>query len=224
MSDFYNRDSGPDLRDQFREDYTRQQNELTTKEKSRSRIKMWVLGGVLLFVLILGGCGVSTYNSLQVKREQVTMQFSNIDSQLQRRADLIPNLVNTVQGYAAHEKQIFENIAAARSRLLSAQSPEEKATANDQLSGALGRLLAISEAYPDLKANEQFKTLMIQLEGTENRINTARGDYNKAVFDYNTTRNRFPGVLMANLLGFDRAQEFKAAEGAREVPEVKFPQ
>lgn len=223
MSDLYNRDTGPDLRDKFREDYEKQQTELTTKERSRSRMKMWVLGGVLLFVLILGGCGVSTYNSLQVKREQVTMKFSNIDSQLQRRAELIPNLVRTVQGYAQHEEKIFSEIAAARSRLVGAQTPEEKATANDQLSGALGRLLVISEAYPDLKASEQFKTLQFELAGTENRINTARGDYNQSVFEYNTSRNRFPGVILANLLGFDRAQEFKASEGARQAPEVNFP-
>src|SRR6185503_9085784 len=113
MSDFSNRDAGPDLRDQFREDYTKQQQDLAAserRERSRSRMKMWVLGGLLAFVLILGGCGVSTYNSLQTKRENVKLGWSNIETNLQRRADLIPNLVNTVKGYAQHEEKVFGDI------------------------------------------------------------------------------------------------------------------
>jgi LemA protein len=176
----------------------------------------------LAFAVIVGGWAVSKYNTLQTKRENVRMKWSDIDSQLQRRADLIPNLVNTVKGYTKHEEQVFGEIAAARSRLLSAQSPEDKASANDQLSGALGRLLVLVENYPNLKANEQFKNLQYELAGTENRINVARTDYNQAVFDYNTTLQRFPTVLIARLLGFQRAEEFKAAEGAREVPKVSF--
>jgi LemA protein len=222
MSDSYKPDTGPDLRDQFREDYARQQAELTRGERKRSKMWMWIVGGILAFGLLFGGCGVSTYNTLQVKREKVTQSWSNIDSQLQRRADLIPNLVNTVKGYAKHEEKIFTEIADARARLLSAQTPDDKSAANSQLTGALGRLLAISEAYPDLKANQQFQTLMVQLEGTENRINVARTDYNQTVFDYNTSRQRFPAVVMASILGFDRAQEFKADEGARQVPGVDF--
>jgi LemA protein len=222
MSDYSNRDSGPDLRDQFREDYARQQDEMTRTERKRSKMWMWIVGGILAFGLLFGGCGVSTYNSLQVKRERVTQSWSNIDSQLQRRADLIPNLVNTVKGYAQHEEKIFTEIADARSRLLGAQTPEAKSDANSALNSALGRLLVITENYPDLKASQQFQTLMAQLEGTENRINVARTDYNASVFEYNTSRNRFPAVVMANILGFDRAEEFKASPGARDVPNVDF--
>ena len=192
------------------------------RELSGGRHWVGVLLGLLAFAVIVGGWAVSKYNTLQTKRENVRMKWSDIDSQLQRRADLIPNLVNTVKGYTKHEEQVFGDIAAARSRLLSAQSPEDKATANDQLSGALGRLLVLVENYPNLKANEQFKNLQYELAGTENRINVARTDYNQAVFDYNTTLQRFPTVLIARLLGFQRAEEFKAAEGAREVPKVSF--
>jgi LemA protein len=176
----------------------------------------------LAIVVVLGGWAASKYNTLQTKRENVRVRWSNIDSQLQRRADLIPNLVNTVKGYAKHEEKVFGDVAAARSRLLSAQTPEDKAAANDQLTGALGRLLALSENYPNLKADGQFQNLQFELAGTENRINVARTDYNQAVFDYNTTLQRFPTVVIARLLGFQRADEFKAAEGAREVPQVSF--
>jgi len=175
-----------------------------------------------MLALILGGWAASKYNTLQTKRENVRVKWSGIDSQLQRRADLIPNLVNTVKGYAKHEEKVFGDIAAARSRLLSAQTPEDKAAANDQLSGALGRLLALSENYPNLKADQNFQSLQYELAGTENRINVARTDYNQAVFDYNTTLQRFPTILIARLLGFQRAEEFKAAEGPREAPQVSF--
>lgn len=205
------------MRDQqYYPDYAR------TRERSGGRHWIGVLLGLLALAVILGGWAVSKYNTLQTKRENVRMKWSGIDSQLQRRADLIPNLVNTVKGYAKHEEQVFGDIAAARSRLLSAQTPEDKAGANDQLSGALGRLLALSENYPNLKADQNFKSLQFELAGTENRINVARIDYNQAVFDYNTTLQRFPTVLIARLLGFQRAEEFKAAEGAREVPQVTF--
>jgi LemA protein len=205
------------MRDQqYYQPYAREQ------ERPRGRRGIGILLGLLAIVVILGGWAASKYNTLQTKRENVRMKWSGIDSQLQRRADLIPNLVNTVKGYAKHEEKVFGDIAAARSRLLSAQTPEDKASANDQLSGALGRLLALSENYPNLKADEQFKTLQYELAGTENRINVARTDYNQAVFDYNTTLQRFPTVVIARLLGFQRAEEFKAAEGAREVPQVTF--
>jgi len=194
------------------------------KAQERPRGKYWIGGllGLVALAVILGGWVASKYNVLQTKRENVRVRWSNIDSQLQRRADLIPNLVNTVKGYTKHEEKVFGDVAAARSRLLSAQTPEDKAAANDQLTGALGRLLALSENYPNLKADGQFQNLQFELAGTENRINVARTDYNQAVFDYNTTIQRFPTLVIARLLGFQRADEFKAAEGAREVPQVSF--
>jgi len=194
------------------------------RTEPRSGGKHWigVLLGLVVLAVILGGWAASKYNILQTKRENVRVRWSDIDSQLQRRTDLIPNLVNTVKGYTKHEEKVFGDVAAARSRLLSAQTPVDKAAANDQLTGALGRLLALSENYPNLKADSQFKNLQFELAGTENRINVARTDYNQAVFDYNTTLQRFPTLVIARLLGFQRADPFKAAEGAREVPQVSF--
>ena len=223
MSNMYDKDGGTDLRDQFRQEYTSQQNQVESRKRSRS---MWLLivgGGILALLLIFGFMAAGSYNTLTTKQEKVKVEFSNVDAQLQRRADLIPNLVETVKGYAKHEEKVFSEIADARSRLLNAKTVDEKADANTQLSGALGRLLVLTENYPDLKANEQFKTLMVQLEGTENRIAVARRDYNQTVLDYNTTRQRFPAVVMANILGFERAEEFKAEEGARQAPKVNFP-
>ena len=212
-----------DQRDQFRQEFTQQQSQMQQQKKSRS---MWVIGsivGVLLLLLILGGSAVGTYNSLYGKREVVHQQWSNVDVNLQRRADLIPNLVNTVKGYTKHEEQVFSEIAQARSRLINPQaSPDEKIAANAQMEGALSRLLVIAENYPDLKASAQYTNLMTQLEGTENRIGVARRDYNQVVTDYNTSRGRFPGVVLANLFGFQREEEFKADPGKRDNPEVKF--
>ena len=223
MSNFYDQgEKGQDLKDQFRQDYTAQQNQIQSQKRSRST---WLVGGVLavlLLFLLIGGSACSTYNTLATKREVVNREFSNIDVQLQRRADLIPNLVNTVKGYAKHEEAIFTELAQARSRLLSAQTPNEKIEANDQLSGALGRLLVLTENYPNLKADQQFARLMDELAGTENRIGVSRRDYNAVVTDYNTTRQRFPTVLFANVLGFDRAEEFKADPASREAPKVDF--
>ncbi|HET9533168.1 MAG TPA: LemA family protein [Blastocatellia bacterium] len=173
--------------------------------------------------MILGGSACGTYNTLTTKQENVRTEFSNVDVQLQRRADLIPNLVNTVKGYAQHEQQVFSDIAEARSRLLAAQTVDEKSEANAQVTSALGRLLALQENYPNLKADQQFLRLSDELAGTENRIGVARRDYNQVVNDYNRSRQQFPTVIMANLLGFERAQEFKADAEAREVPKVEFP-
>ncbi|MEK6287598.1 MAG: LemA family protein [Acidobacteriota bacterium] len=184
---------------------------------------MGILVGVLLLFLIVGGGACGTYNSLNGKREVVRQRWSNVDTNLERRADLIPNLVNTVKGYTKHEDKVFSEIAQARSRLINPQAtPEEKIAANAEMGSALSRLLVITENYPDLKASEQYKNLMTQLEGTENRIGVARQDYNQVVADYNTTRGNFPGVIFANLFGFQREQEFKAEPAKREVPEVKF--
>jgi LemA protein len=181
-----------------------------------------ILVVLLLLGLILGGSACGSYNSLTTKKNSVDTAYSNVDTQLQRRADLIPNLVNTVKGYAKHEEQVFSEIAEARSRLLSAQTPAEKFAANDQVSGALGRLLALAENYPNLKADQSFLKLQDELAGTENRIQVSRSDYNKVVQDYNTSRDTFPTVIFANMFGFQRAQLFQASEGSREAPKVQF--
>ena len=222
MSNMYDRGEGADMRDQFREEYTAQQSALDQKKRKRST---WVIGsivGVLLLLMILGGSACGTYNSLTTKQENVKVAFSNVDVQLQRRADLIPNLVQTVKGYAQHEEKVFSDIAEARSRLLSAQTVEQKSAANDQVSSALGRLLALQENYPNLKADQQFLRLSDELAGTENRIGVARRDYNQIVNEYNRSRQQFPTVVMANILGFERAEEFKADAASREVPKVDF--
>jgi LemA protein len=219
----YEPGAATDQREQFREEYTQQQNQMQQQKRSRSKWVMGTLVGVLLLFLIVGGGACGTYNSLYGKREVVKQQWSNVDVNLQRRADLIPNLVNTVKGYTKHEEQVFSEIAQARSRLINPQAtPEEKIAANTQMDSALSRLLVITEAYPDLKASEQYKNLMTQLEGTENRIGVARRDYNEKVAEYNISRGHFPGVIFANLFGFQREEEFKADPAKREVPEVKF--
>ena len=219
----YEPGAATDQKDQFRQEYTQQQNQMQQQKRSRSKWVMGSLVGVLLLFLIVGGGACGTYNSLYGKREVVKQQWSNVDVNLQRRADLIPNLVNTVKGYTKHEEQVFSEIAQARSRLLNPQAtPEEKIAANTQMDSALSRLLVISEAYPDLKASEQYKNLMTQLEGTENRIGVARRDYNEKVAEYNISRGHFPGVIFANLFGFQREEEFKVDPAKREVPEVKF--
>jgi LemA protein len=219
----YEPGAATDQRDQFQQEFTQQQDQLQQQKRSRSRWVTGTLVGVLLLFLIVGGGACSTYNSLYGKREVVKQNWSNVDVNLQRRADLIPNLVNTVKGYTKHEEQVFSEIAQARSRLINPQStPDEKIAANAQLDSALSRLLVISEAYPDLKASEQYKNLMTQLEGTENRIAIARRDYNGKVTEYNVARGHFPGVIFANVFGFQREQEFTADPAKREVPEVKF--
>jgi len=223
MSGLYDKGAGTDEREQFRQEFSAQQNQLQSQKQSRSRWMMGTLVGVLLLFLIVGGGACGTYNSLYAKREVVKQRWSNVDVNLERRADLIPNLVNTVKGYTKHEEQVFGDIAQARSRLINPQAtPQEKIAANAQMDSALSRLLVISENYPDLKASEQYKNLMTQLEGTENRISVSRQDYNQAVVDYNTSRGHFPGVILANAVGFQREEEFKAEASKREVPEVKF--
>ena len=184
--------------------------------------------GTIILILIIAVLAVvilpavSSYNRLVALSEDVETALSQIDNQLQRRNDLIPNLVNTVKGYAAHEEEIFTRIADARSRLIGAGSLEEKAEASEELSGALSRLLAIAENYPELKANENFRQLADELAGTENRIATARRDYNNAARVYNTTIRRFPTVILANVFGFERYEYFEADESARQAPEVNF--
>ena|SRR5437870_4889769 len=214
----YTDQRGPDLHDQFQQDYATQQNQ-QAQQKTKKRV--WLIGAVVVAaLLLLGGC--STYNGLVGKQQAVKNEFSNVDVQLQRRADLIPNLVNTVKGYTQHEEKVFSDIADARSRLLNAKTVGEKADANAQVSSTLGRLLALSESYPNLKADQQFLRLQDELAGTENRIAVARRDYNAKVLDYNTSRQRFPTVVFASVMGFTPAEEFKADPGSREAPKVDF--
>lgn len=166
--------------------------------------------------------GISTYNSLISQRESVKESLSQIDNQLQRRNDLIPNLVSTVKGYASHEKEIFEGIANARASLMGAKTMAEKSSADASLTTGLGRLLAIAENYPTLKADASFIRLQDELAGTENRIAVARKDYNGSAKSYNTKIAKFPAVIFANMFGFDKFEYFEASAGAKEVPAVNF--
>lgn len=172
-------------------------------------------------LLLLGTCAVQ-YNSLVQRSEGVEGAWSQVENVLQRRADLVPNLVETVKGYAAHEREIFTEVANARARLLGARDPAESEAADRQLQSALGRLLAIAERYPDLKANENFIRLQDELAGTENRIAVERMRYNEAVRDYNTRIRRFPTNLLASATGFDRRDYFEATPQSREPPRVQF--
>src|SRR5438876_9407177 len=183
-----------------------------------------VLIVLVVVALMLGSSFVSRRNQMVVKREAVNAAWAQVDVGLQRRADLIPNLVETVKGFAAQEQTVFGDIAKARSALLGAHSPAEKIAANGQLDSALGRLLVVVENYPQLKSNENFLRLQDELAGTENRIAVERRRYNETVQDYNTYIALFPNSLVASMSGFTRnADYFKAAEGAREAPRVRFP-
>jgi len=178
---------------------------------------------IVLIALIVFGQYVSVRNTLVTKNESVKAAWSQVDIVLQRRADLIPNLVETVKGYAKQEQTVFGDIAKARSALLSAGTPQEKIAANGQLDGALGRLLLVVENYPQLKSNENFLRLQDELAGTENRIAVERKRYNDTLQDYNTYLQVFPHNLIAGWAGFKLNDAyFKAAEGSREVPKVNF--
>ena len=178
---------------------------------------------LILIALAIFGQYVSVRNTLVTKNEAVKAAWSQVDIVLQRRADLIPNLVETVKGIAKQEQTVFGDIAKARSQLLSAGTPSEKIAANQQLDGALGRLLAIVENYPQLKSNENFLRLQDELAGTENRIAVERKRYNDALQDYNTYVQKFPANIFARWAGFKPNQAyFTAAEGSRQVPKVDF--
>ena len=186
--------------------------------------------GVILLVivavvaLLVGGAYVSSRNQMVMKNEAVKSAWAEVDVVLQRRADLIPNLVETVKGYAAQEQTVFHDIASARSALLGAQTPSDKIAANGQLDGAIGRLLAIVENYPQLKSNENFLRLQDELAGTENRIAVERKRYNDALQDYNTYIGLFPNSIFAGWAGFKRNDAyFTATEASREAPKVQFP-
>jgi LemA protein len=182
-----------------------------------------IVGVILLLVLIIGGQYVGVHNSLVQKNEAVKAAWSQVDIVLQRRADLIPNLVETVKGYAKQEQQVFGDIAKARSALLSAGSPQQKIAANGQLDSALGRLLVVVENYPQLKSNENFLRLQDELAGTENRIAVERKRYNDTLQDYNTYIQTFPNSLFAGWGGFKPNDAyFKADEGSRANPKVNF--
>jgi LemA protein len=183
-----------------------------------------VVAVIVILVLIVGGMYVSTKNKIVQLDEQVKSNWAQVDVVVQRRADLIPNLVETVKGFAAHEETVFGDIAKARAALLSAKTPEEKIAANGQLDGALGRLLAIVENYPQLKSNENFLRLQDELAGTENRIAVERKRYNDSVQAYNTFIRQFPNSIFASWAGFKPNDAyFKASEGSREAPKVQFP-
>ncbi len=182
-----------------------------------------VLIVLVVIALMLGSSFVSRRNQMAIKREAVNAAWAQVDVVLQRRADLIPNLVETVKGYAVQEQIVFGDIAKARSALLSAHSPAEKIAANGQLDSALGRLLVVVENYPQLKSNENFLRLQDELAGTENRIAVERRRYNEAIQDYNTFIALFPNSLVASLGGFARNDAyFKTEEGARQAPKVNF--
>jgi len=186
----------------------------------KSYIILGVIAGV---VLLFYSMFIGNYNKFVALEENVDNNWAQIDTQLQRRNDLIPNLVNVVKGYAKHEKEIFVSIAEARAKIGSAKSVNDKVKANNQMEGALSRLLMVVERYPDLKANRGFLKLQDQLECTENRIAVARKRYNDAVNAYNIKRRRFPGIIIGSMFGFDLKKErFVAAESAKVVPKVSF--
>jgi LemA protein len=179
---------------------------------------------VLVLVVVVGGSYISSKNQMVALNETVKSNWSEVDVNLQRRSDLIPNLVETVKGYAAHEETVFADIANARAALLGAQTPHDKIAANGQLDGALGRLLLIVENYPKLQANEGFLKLQDELAGTENRIAVSRKRYNDSLQAYNTFIGQFPNSIFAGGAGYHRNDAyFEASEASRAVPKVTFP-
>lgn len=194
----------------------------------KGTITLLVIG---VLILIMVGGTLTTYNGLIAKDEAVATAWGNIQSQYQRRADLIPNLVSTVKGYAKHESETLENVMAARAKAtqitvnadnLTPEKLKQYQAAQGELSQALGRLMAVSENYPNLKANENFSELQAQLEGTENRINESRQIYNSAVQTYNVSVRRFPANIVAGMFGFDKKNQFEAEAGAQKAPKVEF--
>ena len=200
---------------------------MASKREEKGRIFQMKKSSIILIVIvaiivIIGGMLISGYNGLVTKQENVTTALSNLDVNLQRRADLVPNLVSTVKGYAAHETEIIEKVTEARAKLAGANSVAEKSEANDELSSALNSLMIVVENYPDLKSSQNFINLSDELAGTENRIATSRRDYNTAVQTYNTSIKRFPTNILAGMFNFSEATYFEANEGSQEVPSVSF--
>ena len=191
------------------------------------KILLAVVGVVVVLLLlvagIVGASYVSSKNQMVTKNEAIKQAWSQVDVVLQRRADLIPNLVATVKGYAQHEQKVFGDIANARAGLLNAKTPSDKIAANGQLDGAIGRLLLIVENYPNLKSDQNFMALQDELAGSENRIAVERRRYNEAIQDYNTYIGLFPNSIFAGWAGFQRNNDyFAATEAAREAPKVDF--
>ena len=194
----------------------------------RSSIILLSVAGILILAIFWG---VSKYNGLVTKDEAVSGQWANVENQYQRRADLIPNLVATVKGYASHESETLEGVVAARAKAtqitvdpnnLTPEKLQQYQAAQGELSSALGKLLMITENYPELKANQNFLELQAQLEGTENRITTERGRFNELSKDFNATVRKFPTNIVASLAGFEKKAYFEAEEGSEEAPEVQF--
>ena len=183
---------------------------------------MTSLAVVLMLGLAAGSLSGCSYNQFVTQEEAIKGQWAQVENQLQRRNDLIPNLVETVKGYAQHEEGVYKDIADARARLLAAKSPDETIQAANQQSGALGRLLAVVENYPQLRANEQFSRLMDELSGTENRIATERMRYNERIQEYNTSRRRFPANVTASVFRFKDYPFFEAPAEAKQTPKVSF--
>ena len=179
-----------------------------------------VVVAIVAVIAIIGGICVSNYNSLVTAREEVSSAEANIDTYLQRRADLIPNIVASVKSYAAHETEVYSKIAEARQKLVNAGNISEKAEANAELSSALQGLNIVVESYPELKADATYIALMDELEGSENRIATARKDYNDVVKEYNNKVIKFPANIFAGIFGFEKADYFEADEGAENAPDV----
>ena len=177
---------------------------------------------VIAIVVIVGIMMISGYNGMVSKQEKVDTALSNLDVMLQRRADLVPNLVNTVKGFTNHENEVIDKVTEARAKLVNASSVEEKNTANEELTSSLNALMVVVENYPDLKSSENFMNLSDELSGTENRIAVARKDYNDAVNTFNTTIKKFPNNIVAGMFGFEKATYFKADEKSQEVPSVNF--
>ncbi|WP_432352712.1 LemA family protein [Sporosarcina sp. A2] len=180
------------------------------------------IGIIVAIIVVAIATFSSSYNKFVTAEENVDQAYSQIETQLQRRVDLIPNLVNTVKGFAKQEKEVIGQVTEARSKLAGANGPGEQAAADSELSGALSRLLVVVENYPELKSNENFRQLMDELAGTENRIAVARKDYNGQVASYNKTVKRFPGKLVASVFGFDAKEYFKAVAGSESAPDVDF--
>lgn len=193
-------------------------------DKNKSIITVFLgFVGVFIFAgLMFVGWIFSGYNSLVATNEEVGSKWSQVENNMQRRNDLIPNLVNTVKGYTKHEEKVFAEIADARSKLMGAKTLEDKAKADGELSNALSRLLMVTENYPDLKANTQYTQLMDELAGTENRIAVSRRDYNEVVRKYNTQVKQLPVSIIAGAMGFSEKAYFEAEEKAKTAPKVEF--
>lgn len=191
-----------------------------SEKKSKSWIVVLIIIGVV--ILLLASTFIGKYNGFVAAKSEVDAKQAAISTQLQRRSDLIPNLVSTVKGYAAHEEKVYTALADARSKLAGAGTVAEMSKANEELSNALSRLLVVVENYPELKANENFTALQDELAGTENRITVARNDYNQVAKEYNVKIQKFPNNIFAGMFGFSAVDYFEAEAGSQKVPEVSF--